>query len=61
MALEVTRGLSGVFLVTPSVLVAIAVMGISEVDTKCRGPMVWSLGNQHQGLSSYCHSYGCNW
>ena len=34
---EVTRGLSGVFLVTPSVLVSIAVSGISEGDLKCRG------------------------
>ena len=34
---EVTRGLSGVFLVTPSVLVSIAVSGISEWDLKCRG------------------------
>ena len=52
MALEVTRGLSGVFLVTPSVLVSIAVMGISEGNMKCRGSIVWGLENQHQGLSS---------
>ena len=51
MALEVTRGLSGVLLVTPSVLVSITIMGISEGNTKCRGSMVWDLENQHQGLS----------
>ena len=51
MALEVTLGLSGVFPVTPSVLVSIAVMGISEGNMKCRGSIVWGLENQHQGLS----------
>ena len=52
MALEVTRGLSGVFLVTPSVLVSIAVMGISEGNMKCRVPWYGALKTSIKGSQS---------
>ena len=52
MVLEVTRGLSGVLLVTPSVLVFITIMGISEGNTKCRGSMVWALKTNIKGSQS---------